>query len=180
MAEPARIERVYVEAVLDQDPDISYLPQDYSDVTDPRERQSYLEADRLRKESFGEDWVMIGVRAVAEVVLEVEGMVPQTIRLTSGGIWGIESDSGRKYVLDTGRDQLPELREQLKSLRFPSEDIDAALVGIDLELVERDVTVTEPQPEFATEPRPEIAALGELDAAEVDAESADHPLDLSH
>lgn len=67
------------------------------------------------------DWVYIGVRADAEII--VDG-VRQDI--SSGGLWGVESDSDRAYLAEIDGEQLSELREQLRALGFGTRAISAA------------------------------------------------------
>lgn len=66
--------------------------------------------DWRRAEDYGNGWSYVGVIAKAEIV--VNG-VCQIIR--SGGLWGIESDSG-DYFDEVESEQLAELREVIQSL----------------------------------------------------------------
>jgi hypothetical protein len=58
-------------------------------------------------------WQYIGIRAVADVTTNT---VVQHI--TSGGLWGIESDSSRDYLESIERDELAGLKDQLSALGF--------------------------------------------------------------
>ncbi len=83
----------------------------------------YIEQDYARYEAYNRgDWCAIGVRAVAEVMING---VRQKIK--SSGLWGIESDSGADYLQETYREQLEELRDMLDELGFTSAEIDAAV-----------------------------------------------------
>jgi hypothetical protein len=144
----AYIERVYVEVIPDEDPDLSYLEQDYAEVSDDAEREGYLTQDYMRIHAYHRDeWSMVGVRLVADVTTDREGYVDRPIELRSAGVWGIESDSGKGYALQTGREQQDDLREQLEALRFSKEEIDHCFSG-DFELVDS-VGMTEPRPEIS-------------------------------
>lgn len=46
--------------------------------------------------------------------------------ITSGGLWGVESDSDRKYLADIDTEQLSELREQLRAVGFSTRAISTA------------------------------------------------------
>lgn len=69
-----------------------------------------------RMEDYGNSWAMIGIQA--------EAMVKYRIRpndkdwrlehFKSGGVWGIESDSGNDHLEDIEREELADLREHLK------------------------------------------------------------------
>ncbi len=114
----ATIRRVYVERMLDEYPDLSHLGEygnsPTSECAIDREARGDAgrnecrwfnptmtgeqtgnpdspEQDYQRMEAYNRgDWHMVGIRAVAEVVT-ASGTI-QTLR--SGGLWGIESDSG--------------------------------------------------------------------------------------
>ena len=66
-------------------------------------------------------WGYIVVVARAAVV--VNG-VTQT--LSSGGLWGVESDSGTEYFAEMERNELAVLRRVLRGLGFSSQAITAA------------------------------------------------------
>ena len=143
----AYIENVYVEVVTDEDPDLSYLSQDYAGESEA-ERERCLAQDRERLAAYRRDeWSMVGVRLVAEVTTDREGYVDRPIELRSAGVWGIESDSGRAYALETGQDQTDDLRGQLEALRFSKAELDHALAG-PFGLVDS-VGLTEPRPEIS-------------------------------
>lgn len=82
-----------------------------------------VEQDYNRAEALNRgDWCYVGVYAVAEVV--IAGTV-QKIR--SGGLWGIESDSGRDYFEELRAEQLAELKEQLRAIGLSARAVRLAL-----------------------------------------------------
>jgi hypothetical protein len=96
------VRAIRVRVLHDEDPDTSYF-----DSGDPE----YKDQDEERRQAYENgDFSFVGVRAEAEVV--VEGVI-QTI--TSGGLWGIESDSG-EYVKDVALEEYDNLREILKAI----------------------------------------------------------------
>jgi hypothetical protein len=95
------VRAIRARVLRDEDPDASYLD-------DPEN------ADRRAEFERG-DFAFVGVRAEAEVV--VEG-VSQT--LTSGGLWGIESDSGEEYVREVAAEEYGDLRKILTSIGVPT------------------------------------------------------------
>ena len=150
-----RIERVIVEHIPDDNTDLSHLgeytnsPGYKNEAIDRKERGDmgkgeyrYFvpgmtgeetgnpdspEQDYQRMENYNRgDWQMIGIRASAEIV--VDG-VCQTI--TSGGLWGIESDSGADYFSEVGRDELGQLRGLLAELGFSTKAIAKAMKACD-------------------------------------------------
>jgi hypothetical protein len=91
------VQEIRVRVMPDEDPDTSFLDQDeFAD----------------RKEAYDRgDFAFVGVRAEADVV--IEGLV-QT--LTSGGLYGIESDSDEAYVEDVALEEYDALRDVLKAV----------------------------------------------------------------
>ena len=90
------VQVIRVRVMHDEDPDTSYLDQDEF-------------ADRRAEFERG-DFTFVGVRAEADVV--VEGVL-QT--LTSGGLYGIESDS-REYIEEVGVEEYNDLRKILTTI----------------------------------------------------------------
>ena len=84
----------------------------------------YGEDDYQRSESLNRgDWCFMGVYAVATV----SRPVPHGFRLESlqsGGLWGIESDSGDEYFMEVARDELEDLRAHLDAFGVDTSDFD--------------------------------------------------------
>ena len=88
---------------------------------DPFPDVSYLESEGFqgrRQQYDNGDFSFIGIQAEAEII--VSG-VCQTI--TSGGLWGIESDSTPDYLSEIEQEEIEQLQEILQALGFPSEVI---------------------------------------------------------
>jgi hypothetical protein len=74
----------------------------------------YTKADYERMESLNAgNWGFIGIQAHAEIVI---GNVCQ--KITSGGLWGIESDSDESYFREVESENLVELRGILHDMGF--------------------------------------------------------------
>jgi hypothetical protein len=84
-------------------------------------RQDYERMERLHRG----DWCYMGIRAEAEILLR-SGDASIAQEITSGGLWGVESDSDRKYLADIDTEQLSELREQLRAVGFSARAISTA------------------------------------------------------
>lgn len=141
---PKQVDAIRIEWMQDESPDTSYLGkysnnagpnaidrkargdmrrneyqffnpgQNYADCT-PEDRASYFEQDYQRSERLNAgDWCYLGVRAVAEVSYPISNGNRRTETLTSGGLWGIESDSDAKYALEVEAQELADLKEHLK------------------------------------------------------------------
>jgi len=91
------VQSAQIRIMPDQDPDTSYLDQEGFE-------------DRKRAFEKG-DFGFVGVMAVAEV--EVGGVMQE---ITSGGIWGIESDSGTKYFRSVGKEEYDALKGVLRDM----------------------------------------------------------------
>ncbi len=97
----------------------------------------YTRQDYERMESLNAGhWGYIGIRAEAEIVLpyqvnkgcvhghEVYIQLTQTV--TSGGLWGIESDSERSYLEEVKGEELSQLKGSLRTLGFSARAIATA------------------------------------------------------
>jgi len=129
---------ITIKHMADEDPDLSWLETEYDEeaqqVLDScrytqkdvdecgwEEVKGWLDGDQKRLDDYnGQQWWMIGIRAVAEIV--VGGTIQQ---INSGGLWGIESDCEASYFEEIARDELHQLREILLALGVTEEQIDA-------------------------------------------------------
>jgi len=122
-------------------PSFNYVTKtdDPADGLTPEEVRTYTRQDYERMESMNRgNWCYIGIRAEAEVIVNVEtethrlgtegpgkwrGVVQ---RITSGGLWGIESDSERSYIEEEQKNQLADLKSELLALGFSKRAIATA------------------------------------------------------
>jgi hypothetical protein len=82
-----------------------------------------VEQDYQRAEAYNRgEWCMVGVWA--EATVQLTGDTIQRIR--SGGLWGIESDSGEEYFEEVAQEELAALRAELLAVGFTSRAIDVA------------------------------------------------------
>lgn len=87
-----------------------------------------VEQDYQRMESLNRGaWSFVGIRAVAEVV-SGQGIIQ---RISSAGLWGIESDSDSDMLEQTADEQIAELRAELESFGFSTKAIDKAIADAD-------------------------------------------------
>lgn len=118
-----RLARVYVQWLYDDSPDLSYLDQ-FAESTDPQE-MAYHKSDQRRKRRYGIDWTMEGCKAFAVCYIGMGAGVARVENFTSGGLWGIESDSSAKYKREVERDELSDLKNYLVLLGFNVDDFDS-------------------------------------------------------
>jgi hypothetical protein len=91
---------------------VMILPDGDHDASFDSGDPDYSDEDERRRDQYERgDFVFVGVRAEAEV--EIGGIIQ---RLTSGGLWGIESDSGREYIEEVGASEYSDLRKILTSI----------------------------------------------------------------
>lgn len=100
---------------------IAYAGGESPDLSADSDYRKYALQDFARMESMnGGDWCYLGIRAGAEIV--VNGVSQE---ITSGGLWGVESDSGDAYLSEVGEEEAESLKSMLLDLGFSSDDITA-------------------------------------------------------
>jgi hypothetical protein len=96
-------------------PDVSYLEdtaRNYEGLP-AADIEECVRQDRERLRAFhGDEWYMIGIRAVAKIEIERIGMTT-SYTLESPGQWNIESDSGEDYFREVFKDECDVLRDDL-------------------------------------------------------------------
>jgi hypothetical protein len=103
--EAPTVDSVKLEWLNDDSPDLSWLDQSDSEMGEGFETQS-----NQRKESYGNSWEMLGCVAKAQVSYPCGTNGERRLEwLTSGGLWGIESDSGKEYLREIELGQLEDL-----------------------------------------------------------------------
>ena len=84
-----------------------------------------VEQDYARMEDYNrQGWCFVGIQAIAEVQMTKNGPI-QKVR--SGGLWGIESDSGDAHFQEVGKDEMHDLTSELKAMGFTDKQIKAAM-----------------------------------------------------
>lgn len=121
------------------DPAAKWIPASLKDVGKRREywreameknaRQDYERVESLQRGS----WYYLGIMAEATLLVpsgpeRTDGIIQH---ITSGGLWGIESDSEADFLAETEQEQLGELREQLHALGFSKRAIAAAFKNVE-------------------------------------------------
>lgn len=104
------------------------LPDNTAEEVRKYVRQDYERMEGLNRGS----WQYIGIRAVAEVAIPMGAhtAVATIQRITSGGLWGIESDSDKSYLADVGKEELANLKTQLLALGFSRRAISKAFADV--------------------------------------------------
>lgn len=95
----------------------------------------YCIQDFERMESLvAGNFCFIGIRAEAEVSVGRNGKPDSGYLLqeiTSGGLWGIESDSDASYLSEVEQEELSELKTQLHAIGFSERAISAAFRNVE-------------------------------------------------
>lgn len=91
--------------------------------SDDFQRYGKQDFDRMEALNRG-DFYYMGVWAEARVKL-TDGDLTQTI--SSGGLWGVESDSPEDYLLDIEKEELVTLRRELIAVGFSNRQITSAI-----------------------------------------------------
>jgi hypothetical protein len=114
-----------------------HLGADYKDDPNGAEEvRKYVRQDYERMESLNRGhWCFIGIRAEAEIMPNVvsDGLgkwhgITQTI--SSGGLWGIESDSDDGHIQETIREELANLKSELLAVGFSKRAIATAFKDV--------------------------------------------------
>jgi hypothetical protein len=77
------------------------------------------------------DWGYISVSAEARVLTSYDGKNWLINTLSSGGLYGIESDSEESYIKEIEEEELDSLKEVLKEYGFSDEEINKAEIKRD-------------------------------------------------
>ncbi len=121
-ATKGKISQVVIKRMVDEDPDASYLEQEGMGFE-----------DRLRQYREGQ-FCFVGVMARAEIILPTyKGYSGIAQSITSGGLWGIESDSDAAHFAEIEKEQLDELADQLHHVGFSRRAIAASFRNIERE-----------------------------------------------
>lgn len=109
----AKIDKVVIKQIYDSDADTSYLDQD-----------EFM--DRQRAYENG-DFFYIGICAEATILTSYNGKDWLINTVSSGGLWGIESDSDESYLESVRMEEEHELRDVLLAFGFSQDEITKAL-----------------------------------------------------
>lgn len=83
--------------------------------------------DRMQSFSNG-DWCHLGIMTHAEITLPGSDIVQ---RITSGGLWGVQSDSGEEYLSEVEQEELTALAAELAALGFGKRAIALAMKAVE-------------------------------------------------
>ncbi len=140
----AKAVKIEVKRIADENPDLSYLEttpeyhygengSEWKHVSEEDVQKiikqhgsiwnvcmEYARQDKERLDAYNRgNWEMIGIKAVATIHIPVNNGNDDTVKIQaieSGGLFGIESDSGDDYIHDIGREQIAEVKNHLRIL----------------------------------------------------------------
>lgn len=153
-----KISKITVKRIPDHDADTSWIgtfsntPTKYAiknDQTRTRNAYAYFNSTNAtnRKEAQQDyDRMMqiengnvsfYGVRAEAEILTRPDNAHASAgwkiDHITSGGLWGLESDAGEEYFKEEEKNQIQDLHDTLKEFGFTDKEISAAPVISEME-----------------------------------------------
>lgn len=114
-----------------------FVPSDNYKGLPEEDIRKYTMQDYKRMESLNNgNWCYLGIRADAEIGIGDLKNFPKKFdctvqKITSGGLWGIESDSEESYFQEVEGEQLEELKGQLLTLGFSRRAISKAFQTIE-------------------------------------------------
>ena len=89
-----------------------------------KEYKEYGLQDYKRMEQLNNgDFSFMGIIAHANIYLEENGRSTYQ-KITSGGIWGVESDSDKSYIEEIEKEQTEDLKHQLEHLNVDTSNFD--------------------------------------------------------
>lgn len=140
----AVLQKLEVQEILDEHPDLSWLETEYEydeeenvltviescrfdkkvyEGEEAEEILKWIKQDHHRLETYGNIWHMVGIRASATIYLPFEVITNKgkeinfkIEEITSGGLWGIESDSNQEYKNEIGKNEIDSLKRNLEML----------------------------------------------------------------
>ena len=138
MTKSANLDSVRIRWERDESPDLSFLDVSVADY----EAQgivhaaavAYARQDRARRADHGCSWWMTGCTAEACVSYPLQRWAQWTTKndrrlewFSSGGVWGIESDSDPGYKLEVEAQELNDLRSHLSMFGVDVTNFDAVV-----------------------------------------------------
>ena len=107
---------VIVTHEIDEDPDTSYLTQEYEDCT-PEERADYKAQDAARLKSLERgDWYYMGVCVSIRKQTDTH-WADGGLEVGRASVWGIESDSDASFIAEMARDMIAGAFREVENLR---------------------------------------------------------------
>lgn len=96
--------------IVDEDPDTSYMDQEGF--------------EELKEKYQNEEFYFIGIRVTTEILTSLDSGKNWLIdHITSGGLWGIESNSDDSYKKEVALEEMAELRTTLAGMGFSETEI---------------------------------------------------------
>lgn len=109
-----------------------FIPQAGCEKPGSKAYQEYGKQDWKRMKSYNnQEWYCLGIIAEAKVQVSLDGKNWKQDKITSGGLWGIESDSESTYFREVEQEQLTELKAYLGEYGFSAEEIETACQNIE-------------------------------------------------
>lgn len=105
--------------------------------------REYCRQDYKRMEALNAgEWHYIGVMVEARVSYSIGNGTRRLEWFESGGLWGIESDSGEEYLAEVAQEQIQDLREHLNAFNVDTSEFEAkakeALKEVDWDYIQYD------------------------------------------
>ena len=87
--------------------------------------QQEAHKDHRRMNDYGNEWCMVGVRVVATFRTVRECGYSHEHRISSAGLWGIESDSNTSFFTQVANEEYSTLVSDLRAIGFSDAEIRA-------------------------------------------------------
>ena len=110
-----------------------FIPYAGGEKVGTKDFYKYGMQDYKRMEGLNNgDWYFVGIQAEALISYPINGGSRRLEHLTSGGVWGIESDAG-DYLEEVMKEEFADLKGHLEQFNVDVSNWDELVEGIELE-----------------------------------------------
>jgi len=110
-----------------------FIPYAGGEKVGTKDFYKYGMQDYKRMEGLNNgDWYFVGIQAEALISYPINGGSRRLEHLTSGGVWGIESDAG-DYLEEVMKEEFADLKGHLEKFNVDTSNWDELVEGIELE-----------------------------------------------
>jgi len=110
-----------------------FIPYAGGEKVGTKEFYKYGMQDYKRMEGLNNgDWYFVGIQAEATISYPINGGSRRLEHFTSGGLWGIESDSG-DYLNKVAKEEFADLKSHLEEFNVDVSDWDELVKDIEIE-----------------------------------------------
>jgi len=88
----------------------------------------WMQENKERLNNYGRTWSCIGIKAIAKINVSMNKNTSILQEIESGGLWGIENDSGEEYIEGIKKGQLEELKTILENMGIDTKEFEERII----------------------------------------------------